>query len=474
MANQLHTPISDAPELCRISAHELVRRYSTGEISPVEVAHQCLERAEQINPALRAFTLIEHGEAMNAARLSETRWRNRCPLSPIDGVPTTIKDIVEVAGWATHYGSNAVETKPAAEDCRAVRQLRRAGAVFLGLTSTPEFGWKAVTDSPRSGSTVNPWNQALTAGGSSGGAAVAASVGAGALHLGTDGGGSIRIPAAFTGVVGFKPTFGRVPAYPASAFGTLAHLGPITRSVEDARMMLSAMSAVDSRDWYQVSTLPALDRQDPLDLKGKRIGYWNTPACGAIDPRIAACVDAAIGRLADAGAEVEEVTLPAMALRTIFSVLWSAGAASRRSNLPEKRRRDLDPGFVELADGGARLTAMEYVAASAARAEFGVWMERLFERVDLLVSAATAIPAFEAGAEAPRDHPETSWFDWAGFNFPLNLSQQPACVVPCGITSGRQPIGVQVAGARGRDADVLAAALAVEQVVTIDWMAAEF
>lgn len=457
-----------------MSAHELNRQFATGGISPIEVTRQCLERAEQINPELRAFTLIRHDEALEAARLSEARWRNRRPLSPIDGIPTTIKDIVEVAGWATHYGSNAIDTKPAVEDCPAVRQLRGAGAVLLGLTSTPEFGWKAVTDSPRSGSTRNPWNPALTAGGSSGGAAAAASVGAGALHLGTDGGGSIRIPATFSGVVGFKPTFGRVPAYPASAFGTLAHLGPITRSVEDARMMLSAMSAPDPRDWYQVSTMPELDRQGPLDLKGRRIGYWNTPACGTVDPRVAACVNAAISRLADAGAEIEEVRLPAMDLQSIFRVLWSSGAASRRSNIPENRRRDLDAGFVALADHGAQLTAVEYVAASSARAEFGVWMERLFERIDLLVSPATAIPAFEAGAEVPGGGRDNIWFDWAGFNFPLNLSQQPACVVPCGITSERQPIGIQIAGARGQDARVLAAALSFEQLAAIDWPAAEF
>ena len=200
-------PISDAPELCRIDVAALSVAFGSGALSPVEVVEATLARAEQVQSRFNAFTFIDRAGGLQAARAAEARWRAGAALSAIDGVPTTLKDIVHVEGWRVRYGSRSTDSAPMLQDAPSVAGLRAGGAVFIGQTTTPEFGWKAVTDSPAFGITRNPWNSVLTPGGSSGGAAVASATGAGVLHLGTDGGGSIRVPAAFTGTFGLKPTF---------------------------------------------------------------------------------------------------------------------------------------------------------------------------------------------------------------------------------------------------------------------------
>ena len=303
-------PLADAAELCRLGVADLTAGYATGRFSPVEVARACLDRAAVVQHRCNAFVFVDEAGALAAAAESETRWRSGTPASRIDGAPTTLKDIVGVRDWTLTYGSRAADPVHSREDAPAVALLRQAGAVFLGLTRMPEFGWKAVTDSPAGGITRNPRDPSLTAGGSSGGAAAAAASGAGVLHLGTDGGGSIRIPAAFCGVVGHKPTFGRVPAWPPSAFGTVAHLGPITRSVADAMAMLDVMSGRDLRDWHQtVMPFPPVTGAR-CELAGLRLGVWDVSPGVGITSAIAASFSVACARLTAAGALLEPVALP--------------------------------------------------------------------------------------------------------------------------------------------------------------------
>ena len=229
-----------------LSASELLRLYRAGQLSPVEATRATLERIERHGDAVNAFCLLDAEQALASAADAEARWRRGEPRGLLDGVPTTIKDLVLTRGWPTLRGSFAVEREQDwSDDAPATARLREHGAVLLGKTTTPEFGWKGVTDSALTGVTRNPWDTARTPGGSSGGAAAACALGMGALHVGTDGGGSIRIPAGFTGVFGHKPSFGRVPAWPASPFGTVAHVGPITRTVADAALMLSVLSQPD-------------------------------------------------------------------------------------------------------------------------------------------------------------------------------------------------------------------------------------
>ena len=460
--NGTKTPISDADPLLTLGAAELNGAYASGRLSPVEVATAALDRAEAIQSRCNAFTRIDRPFAMAAARDSETRWRNGSPKSAVDGIPTTIKDIVWVEGWPIRYGSPSTGDLPCASDAPAVARLRAAGVTILGLTTTPEFGWKALTDGPLSGITRNPWNPAVTPGGSSGGAAAAAATGAGVFHIGTAGGGSIRVPSSFTGLVGLKPSYGRVPAYPASAFGTVAHLGPMTRRVDDAMAMLEAMSGRDPQDWLQGPfRLPPLDRE-PRGFRGAKVGVWSRPPCGAVDPEIAARFAAVVDDLRDLGAEVVPVDLPDGDHLATITVLWSCGAATRAASLSAEARARLDPGLREVVAAGDASGAVRYVEAMAARADFGRRMDALLDLFDILVSPATAVPAFEAGHEVPPGSGMTRWFEWAGFSFPINLSQQPAASVPCGMTASGLPIGLQIVGPRGEDSRVLGFAKAFE------------
>jgi aspartyl-tRNA(Asn)/glutamyl-tRNA(Gln) amidotransferase subunit A len=461
---QQYSPLADADALCRIGVTELTRHFAAGKVSPVDVARAVLARADIVNTKWNAFTRIDHDGALAAARASEQRWRRGEPVSPIDGVPTTIKDVVWVRNWPTGYGSRAARGSAAAIDSPAVERLRNAGAVLVGLTTTPELGWKAVTDCPLSGVTRNPWNADLTPGGSSGGAAVAAATGAGVLHLGSDGGGSIRIPAAFSGIVGLKPTFGRVPVFPGSAFGTLVHVGPMTRRVEDALAMLRVMSGRDGRDWLQGAGTLAPLTHDRVELARLRIGYWRTPPCGSIDLEIGAIVDATVLKLQQAGAVVEEVKLPPNELMSTFETLWFSSAASRLARFDPEQRAMMDPGLLEITAIGVTLSAVRYCQAMGERNAFGAHMDDLLERYSILVSPATTVLPFAAGKEVPPGSGLRRWIEWAGFSFPVNLSQQPAIVVPCGLSAARLPIGLQFIGARGADALVMAAAEAFEEL----------
>src|SRR5450432_1950651 len=237
-------------ELAYTSATELVRRYRARELSPVEVTQAVLARIRELNTRLNAFCLIDEAGALASARASEARWMKSAPIGCVDGVPASIKDLILTRGWPTLRGSRTVDREgPWLEDGPATARLRENGAVLLGKTCTPEFGWKGTTDSALTGITRNPWNREKTPGGSSGGSAAALAARFSPLALGTDGGGSIRIPASFSGVFGLKPSFGRVPAYPLSPFGTVAHVGPQARSVEDLALMLTVMSRPDARDW---------------------------------------------------------------------------------------------------------------------------------------------------------------------------------------------------------------------------------
>ncbi|MGL4320900.1 MAG: amidase family protein, partial [Paracoccaceae bacterium] len=365
-------------DLCLATGAELSGAYAGGVASPTDVTRACLGRAEAINPPLNAFTIIDHDGAMAAATKSEARWAKGQALSAIDGLPVTIKDIVHCHGLDVRYGSKTTGDVSALPDSPVVERLRAAGAVILGLTTTPEFGWKAVTDSARHGVTRNPWNPEMTPGGSSGGAAVAAAVGAGVLHLGTDGGGSIRIPASFCGIAGLKPSFGRVPAYPASAFGTVAHIGPMARTVGDLVLMLNAISGRDLRDWTQMPMAIAPAGPAPMNWAGVRIGHWVRPSVGAAAPEVSALVDAVLADLELTGARIETIDLPNLDdLPEMFRRHWFVGAANRLAAVAKGDRHLLDSGFVATAEHGQTYTAVDRMQAEVARSNFGAQMDQL-------------------------------------------------------------------------------------------------
>ncbi|WP_030563327.1 amidase [Streptomyces aureocirculatus] len=451
-------------ELTDLTAVQLVDGYRKGEFSPVDVTRAVLRRAEDIQLVVNAFVRLDHEDALARAEESTARWRRGEPAGLVDGVPVTVKDILLQRGAPTFRGSRCVSEQGAwDEDAPSVARLREHGAVFVGKTTTPEFGWKAVTDSPRHGITRNPYDATRTAGGSSGGSAAAVALGAGPLSLGTDGGGSVRIPAAFCGIFGFKPTYGRVPLYPTSAFGTLAHVGPMTRDAADAALLMDVIAAQDTRDWSQLPPAAGSFRDGAAGgVRGLRIAY--SPSLGgqvAVRPAVAAAVRGAVQRLAALGAYVEEADPDFADPVAAFQTLWFSGAARVAQQLPPDRRELLDPGFREVCGQGARYSALDYLAAVDVRTELGRRMGRFHERYDVLVTPTLPVTAFEAGAEVPAKSGLRRWTGWTPFTYPFNLTQQPAASVPCGADAEGLPAGVQIVAARHADALVLRVAQAL-------------
>ncbi|WP_399925621.1 amidase [Streptomyces kanamyceticus] len=451
-------------ELTDLTAVRLVDGYRKGEFSPVDVVRAALRRAEETQPLVNAFVRIEAQTALAQAEASAGRWRRGEPQGLVDGVPVSVKDLLLLRGGPTLRGSRTIRAEGAwDEDAPSVARLREHGAVFIGRTTTPEFGWKGVTDSPLSGITRNPYDTSRTSGGSSGGSAVAVAVGAGPLSLGTDGGGSVRIPAAFCGIFALKPTYGRVPLYPASPFGTLSHVGPMTRNAADAALMMEVITGPDPRDWSQLGAVAGSFRAG-LDggVRGLRVAY--SPSLGgqvAVRPAVAAAVRRAVESLAAQGAYVEEADPDFSEPVEAFHTLWFSGAARVVQHLAPDRRELLDPGLREICGQGARYSALDYLAAVDVRMDLGRRLGRFHSAYDLLVTPTLPITAFEAGAEVPKGSGHRRWTGWTPFTYPFNLTQQPAATVPCGVDEEGLPIGVQIVGARHADTVVLRAAHAL-------------
>ena len=447
-----------------LSALQLRQLYRTGQLSPVEATRAVLERIARFDPEVNAFCLVDEERAIAAARASEARWQRGAPCGLVDGVPATIKDLVLTEDWPTLRGSLAIaRDQPWPEDAPATARLREHGAVLIGKTTTPEFGWKAVTDCALTGITRNPWDTARTPGGSSGGAAVAAALGMGALHVGSDGGGSIRIPAGFTGIFGLKPSFGRVPAYPASPFGTVSHVGPMTRTVGDAALMLTVLALPDSRDWF---ALPHDGRDYRIGLgdgvRGLRIAFSPTLGFVEVEPEVADLVARAVGAFVELGAVVEEADPGFADPLDIFRPHWYVGAANLLRGFSAEQRATMDTGLQEIAAEGAKIPLLDYLDAVRRRTELGAAMRRFHETFDLLLTPTLPLAAFAAGIERPDPARQPRWFDWAPFSNPFNLTQQPAASVPCGLTAAGLPVGLQIVGRMHDDALVLRAARAFE------------
>jgi aspartyl-tRNA(Asn)/glutamyl-tRNA(Gln) amidotransferase subunit A len=382
-------------------------------------------------------------------------------------VPATVKDNIAMAGVSSRRGSLVMPDEPVPYDAPSTARLREAGCVILGKTTLPEMGWIGVGDCPLTGITRNPWDTRMTPGGSSSGAAAAAALGMGTLHIGTDGAGSIRIPSSFTGIFGLKPSFGRVPAYPASPFAVLSHVGPMTRNVADAAAMLNALARPDERDMFAWNT-PAPDYRVGLcdGVKGLRVAF--SPRLGfveRIDPEVEQLVAEAALVLAEMGAHVEEADPGFPDPFGIIEPMWFAGAHAALAGVPDADRASMDPGLVAVAKAGEGVSGAAYLAALGRRTEVAAAMNRLHARYDLLLTPAMPLPAFEAGLDAPEgwERPgPLAWCGWAPFCYPFNLTQAPAASVPCGFTSHGLPVGLQIVGPVRADQLVLRAARAFE------------
>jgi len=456
-------------ELVWLSASELIRLYRRKITSPVEVTRAVLQQIDALNGAVNAFCFVAHDDVLAQALRSEERWMRGEPLGVLDGVPVSIKDLLLTRGWPTLRGSKTVDRSgPWNEDAPAVARLRENGAVLLGKTTTPEFGWKGVTDSPLTGITRNPWNLTKTPGGSSGGSAAALAAGMGPLTIGTDGGGSIRIPCAFSGIFGLKPSFGRVPAWPLSPFGTVAHLGPMTRSVEDAALFMNVLTLPDARDWL---TLPFDGRDYRIGLgdgvRGWRIAFSPDLGYAKVDAEVATIVSRAADRFVELGAIVEVASPSLHGADEVFRTHWFTGAANVLRAFTADQKKLMDSGLVTVADQGASISMLDLLDAAKRRGALGVEMNRFHETYDLLLTPSLPLAAFDAGKDVADVMREKQWTDWTPFSYPFNLTQQPAASIPCGLTAEGLPVGLQIVGPRHDDARVLRAARAFESLQPI-------
>ncbi len=446
-----------------MSAEALLAHYATGRLSPVEALQAITERIARHNPALNAFAVLDP-RGLQAAGESAQRWRAGRPLGALDGVPCTVKDLVDLAGFPTRRGSRTTSPDAVADDAPAVLGLRAAGAVIVGKTTTTEFGWKTPGDCPLHGITRNPFDPSRSPGGSSSGAAAAAAAGFGPLHLGTDAGGSIRIPAAWCGAVGLKPSFGRVPQWPIGAFGAVAVAGPITRTVRDAALMLSALARFDGRDPFSLPDDPR-DWRDGIDrgVAGLRVSVLRRPGFDApVDADGIAAVEQAAAILADAGAEIEDEDPGLPDIAAAFARVWGVALAVLVESLSAEKRHLLDAGIEQVAAGQGSVSAAGLMRIEGTRIEAAHRMARFHRRFDLVLCPTVAGPP--PSADAPTVDPSSALMrDWAPWTALFNLTRQPAITVPMGMTAAMLPRSVQLSAALYRDDLVLRGARVLEQ-----------
>lgn len=454
------------PGLGWIPALELAALIRSKRVSPVEVVDAVLARIERVNATLNCFAAVTGEEARDAAVAAEVAVVTGEALGPLHGVPVSIKDLLFTRRVPTTGGSRLFADHVPEEDAVSVERLKGAGAIIIGKTTTPEFGHKAVTESPLFGITRNPWNPALTPGGSSGGAAAAVAAGLGPLGVGTDGGGSIRVPASFCGIYGLKPSFGRVPQAPGfPGWETLSHTGPMTRTVRDAALMLDAIAGPDDRDRY---SLPAAGRSFLAacegDIAGLSVAWSPDLGYARVDPEVADLCATAAERFESFGGHVEVVSPSWEDPEEMFRVTVGAETWGAWGDRLEADGEKMDRSLRALLKFGATVTSGQLLRAARQRHEFWTEVQRFLARFDLLITPTVAVPPFEVGRPGLNEvnGAPASPLGWMPFCFPFNLTGQPAATVPVGFTSAGLPVGLQIVGRRHADHTVLAASAAFE------------
>jgi aspartyl-tRNA(Asn)/glutamyl-tRNA(Gln) amidotransferase subunit A len=460
----MSTQISD------LTVADLGKLYERGTLSPVDVALTSLEKVERY-ARLNVFVHPPDRERILAeARQSEERWRNKSTLGKLDGVPITIKDTILAKGWPTLAGSTLVDpNQPWDEDAPAAARLREEGAIILGKTTTPEFGWKGVTDSPLTGISRNPWNLERTPGGSSGGSAAAVAAGIGHAAIGTDAAGSVRIPASFCGVLALKASRGRIPVYPPSPLGTMAHVGPICRTVLDTSLLLAVMSRPDVRDWNALPPDDTFSDWDNLELpkKGLRVACSLTLGYSNVQPEVAKLFERAVAEFGATGADIETVEKPFDDPTPFFRTLFEAGVAHAVRRFDQDQRKQLDPGLLAMAERGEAIDRRSYMEAVEAGMILGRQMRLFHQTYDLLLTPTVAVEPFEAGRLSPPGYDQHDWLSWSPFAYPFNVTGQPALTIACGLTTSGLPVGLQIVGNAFADRLVLSAASAYERVRSV-------
>ncbi len=454
-------------DICYMPAVDMAQAIRTKKLSPVEVISAVLSRIERLNPKINAYCTVLAETAMEQAREAEARVMREDTLGPLHGVPVSIKDLTATKGVRTTSGSRIYENLIPDYDAIVVERLKAAGAIMLGKTNTPEFGFMGITDNLLFGATRNPWNLERHAGGSSGGAAAAVAAGMGPLAQGSDGGGSIRIPSSFCGVFGIKPSFGRVPRGPGSPdWQTLSQSGPIARTVRDAALALEVMAGRDDRDRHSLpdTNLHYLSLLNG-SLKGLKVAWSPDLGYAVVDPQVLEKTAAAVSIFETLGCTVEMATPDMTNPGRAFGLIWAVTYASRYGDKLDEWRDQISPNLAALIERGKRRLAVEYAQAATEREELYDRLIPFFDRYDLLLTPATAVSAFDINQTEVTEIAGVKGsptLEWMPFNYPFNLTGQPAASVPCGWTDDGLPVGLQIVGRRLDDGTVLKAAAAFE------------
>jgi Asp-tRNA(Asn)/Glu-tRNA(Gln) amidotransferase A subunit family amidase len=453
-------------DLCYLSATDLAAAIRTKQVSPVEVVNAVLSRIERLNPQLNAFCLVTADTARQAAQAAERAVMHGDRLGPLHGVPVSIKDLVITKDVRTMRGSKLYEHDVPTEDAPVVERLKAAGAIILGKTTTPEFGFKGVTDSLVTGISRNPWNLDRTPGGSSGGAGSAVATGMGPLAVGTDGGGSIRIPSSFCGIYGLKPHVGRVPVYPASATGDLSHAGPMTRTVRDAGLMLNAIAGADDRDRFSLPmSHPDYVKAVEGDIRGLRVAWSPDLGFAIVDPQVQTITAEAVKAFAEVGCDMEEVNPSFDHPGELFLHFFYVNIGAMLRDYPGYESQ-IDPQLLANIVEVQGVSGQDYARSILRRGVIFEKIRRFFATYDVLLCPTVAVPPFEVGLEGPtqiagRSVDRRAWIAMTPL---FNLTGQPAATVPCGFTNDGLPIGLQIVGRRFDEATVLRASAAFEAV----------
>ncbi len=460
----------DAEEYRAATALDLAREVAGGTLSPVALAELALSLAAEAEPAINAYAFFRREAALREAAALEAEAKAGHPRSALHGVPVAIKDNTDLAGEPTFNGSWTTSGEPATVSSPFAGRLVRAGAVVIGKTTTPEFGWKGTGISPRTGVTRNPWNPARGSGGSSSGSGATVASGAVPIATGSDAGGSIRIPASWCGVVGLKPTLSAIPVWPGTPNELLSHAGPLTRSVADARAVLELTRGPDPRDPQSAHVAPLRDAPGTRLRVGVVRNPFGVPVLSGVDLAVETAVGALRAALPTIGiADLAGAELAMPVPREVFEAMWVTGRGAGYGDVIRARGEVMDPGLVRLLGLAQEYSLAGYYAAMAARRAFCADVFALFEQVDLLVLPTMPLTALAADAEVPlggEADAKLPWVTWTPYTYPFNLTGQPAISVPCGFDPGGLPVGLQVVGPWGHDERVLDFARVCERALS--------
>ncbi len=447
--------------------YELIDLIKSKKLSPVELATHILKRIEKLNPKLQAYlTVVEEKALLDAHQAEQALYKGQ-ELGPLHGIPVSIKDLHCTKGIRTTFGSLIYRDFVPDADAIVVQRLKAAGAIIVGKTNTPEFGQSGTTENRLGDHCRNPWDINRTAGGSSGGAAASIAAGLCCLAQGSDGGGSIRIPASFCGVYGLKPTFGRVAdKSDDNGLPLFVQIGPLTRYVRDAALMMNVISGPDSQDDTSI-TQRASDFVAAMDRSwGKmRMAWTSNLGYAAVDPEVKSIVESAVRVFEDFGHRVEEATPKIDSPWEVFQTIALADTYATHGFLLEKNADQLMDYVKSTLIAGSKITGAQYSKALRSLNKFRNTWRCFFSQYDLLMTPTTAVPAFAVGKRPDEIGGQRVNRIWGPFPFtpPWNLTGQPAASIPCGLTSNGLPVGLQIIGRQESEASVLMASAIFEQ-----------